>query len=222
MDAISEQTGIPAVYIEANIDSMGQTYTMLGELLGREEEAKVLVDYCNELYTTIETKMAEIGEENKVTMLYLTGENGLNVIARGSYHSQLINLMAVNAADLDNASSKGTGDETSMEQILLWDPAYIIFSPNSAYAKAGSDPVWMELKAIQNGNYYEAPSNPYSWMGFPPSINRYMGLIWLCETFYPDEFDFDLKEETIRFYKLFYHAELTDELYETITQNAIR
>ena len=38
MDAITEQLGIPAVHIDADTATMGDTYRMLGELLGMEEE----------------------------------------------------------------------------------------------------------------------------------------------------------------------------------------
>ena len=50
MDALSKQTGIPFVHISASISKMSETYRMLGELLGLKSEAKVLGDYCDEIY----------------------------------------------------------------------------------------------------------------------------------------------------------------------------
>ena len=222
MDSIAEQTGIPTVFIEANFDNLANTYTMLGDLLDKKQEAKELADYCQKTFDKTKTVLDQIGEEGKVKILYLTGDKGLNVIAKGSFHSQTINFIAKNAADLENPSSKGSGNETSMEQIMLWDPDYIIFSPDSVYEEVGSSNVWAQLKAIANNKYYEAPGVPYNWMGFPPSINMIIGQIWMCETFYPDRFDYDLKSETVNFYKLFYHCDLTDEMYDKLTKNAIR
>ncbi|MNW17951.1 hypothetical protein D3C71_2173220 [compost metagenome] len=50
-----------------------------------------------------------------------------------------------------------------------------------------------------------------------------MGMVWLSELLYPDSFNYDMKKEVNRFYKLFYHSkDLTDEQYKTLTQNAIK
>ena len=222
MDLIAEKTGIPTVFIEAGFSDFSSAYIMLGDLLGKENEAKVLADYCSDVYSSAVSVFEKIGEDKKVTVLYITGERGLNVIAHGSFHSQVISMAAVNAAVLENPAPKGTGNEVSMEQILIWDPDFIIFSPDSAFASAGSDKVWLQLKAVRNGNYYEAPDIPYNWMGFPPSVNTNIGLIWMCETFYPEQFSYDLKEETMKFYKMFYHCELTDEMYESLVRNAVK
>lgn len=63
-----------------------------------------------------------------------------------------------------------------MEQILLWDPDYIVFAPDSIYAEVGDDATWQTLYAVQNGNYCEVPDGPNNWMGFR---RAYSG-IWAC------------------------------------------
>jgi iron complex transport system substrate-binding protein len=55
-----------------------------------------------------------------------------------------------------------------------------------------------------------SPTAPFGWIDRPPSINRIIGLKWLSGLFFPDRFDFDLADETRRFYNLFYHVDLTD------------
>ncbi|MNI85722.1 Periplasmic binding protein [compost metagenome] len=131
--------------------------------------------------------------------------------------------MGANVAVLDNPSSKGTGNEVSLEQIVQWKPDVILFAPQSIYSKAASDGTWKQMKAIQDGKFYEVPGNPFNWLGSPPSINRYMGMIWLSELLYPNDFQYDMRTEVNRFYKLFYHSsDLTDEQYKALTQNAIK
>lgn len=167
MDAITEQLGIPAVHIDAYTATMGDTYRMLGQLLGMEEEAAVIADYCDEIYGETVSMMEAIGD-NKANILYCLGDQGLNVIAQNSYHAEVIDLLTNNLAVVDSPSSKGTGNEVDMEQLLLWNPDIIIFAPDSYYDQVADDPVWQDLTAIQNGNYYEVPFGPYNWMGFPP------------------------------------------------------
>jgi len=220
MDSIQEQLDIPVVFIEASLETSADCYDTLGDLLGMPDEAAALSEYCDDIYTGTVDKLA--GIKDKKSLLYLLGDTGTNVIGKGSFHAEVIDMLADNAAVIDSPSSKGSGNEVSMEQIIAWDPDVIIFSDNSVYDEVASDQAWSELKAIKSGNYYEAPGAPYSWMGFPPSVNRYMGMIWMSSLLYPDVFDYDLKAETVKFYKLFYHCDLTDAQYAALTANAVK
>ena len=217
MDGLQEQTGIPFIHIDAYTASMGDTYRMLGELLGNEEKAHMLGAYCDDIYA----RMTDLADKvEKVDMLYITGE-GQNVIAQGSYHAEIIDMLANNLAVVDEPSSKGTGNEVDMEQILAWDPDFIIFSPDSVYGLVADDPVWQTLQAVQNGNYVEVPFGPYNWMGFPPSVQRYLGMLWMGAVLYPDAVDYDLFEEVRNYYDMFYHCELNEEQFNELMENSL-
>ena len=218
LDALQAQTGIPFLHISATIQTMGEAYRQLGALLGMEAEAEALAAYCEETYAMVSGLAASV---DRVKLLYLTGEAGLNVIARGSYHGEIIDLLSDNLAVVDSPSSRGTGNEVDMEQLLLWDPEVIIFSPDSAYASVGDDPLWQNLTAIREGRYYEAPMGPYNWMGFPPSVQRYLGMLWMASLLYPDEADYDLQDEVTEYFRLFYHCGLTDGQYQALMANSI-
>ncbi len=222
LDEITEKTGIPAVHIDAYLETYDETFLELGELLGEEEQGELLAAYCSQLYDTTTELMEQVDADGgRKKLLYLTGENGLNVIAKDSYHSAIIDLVSDNLAVLENPSSKGTGNESDMEQILVWNPEVIVFSPDSYYDYVEDDSVWMGLQAVQTGNYYETPKGPFNWMGFPPSCNRLMGMLWLTELLYPDYVRYDLEEETKEFYSLFYHCDLTTEQYEALVEKSI-
>lgn len=221
MDKIMNQVGIPTIFIEATTETMPDAYEKLGELLGMKKEAKELSAYCKEIYSETKKTMESIGEDKKAKVLYCLGVSGQNIIAKGSFHGEIIDLLTNNVGVVENVSGKGNGNEVSMEQILQWNPDYIIFAPGSIYATVKDDAVWKNLKAVQNGNYYEVPFGPYNWLGFPPSVNRYMGMIWLSELLYPEQFDYDLFQEAKRHYRLFYHCELTKEMYDALVKNAL-
>ncbi len=218
MDKLTEQSGIPFIHIDASLSTYDEMYKTLGALLGMEEEAGKLADYCQSAYSTA----LEISQGvNKANMLYVVGDNGLNVIVKDSYHSEMLDLLCNNLAVVDNASSKGTGNEVDMEQILSWNPDYIIFESQNACAMAKSDSSWSAVKAIEDGNFYIVPSEPYNWLGFPPSVQRSLGLLWMAKLFYPDETDYDMYEQAREFYQLFYHSELTPEQYNSLTGRAL-
>ena len=86
-----------------------------------------------------------------------------------------------------------------------------ILSAEGAYDLAGTDPRWQSLRGVQEGNYYEIPNLPYSWMANPPSVNRVLGLYWLGNLLYPALYDYDMVEKAQEFYKLFWHYDLSKE-----------
>ena len=219
LDNLQTQTTIPAVFVSLSLENMGQTYRTLGALLGREERAELLARRCEEIYARTMDIMEQVGE-NKVDCLYITGQEGLNVIAADSYHAELLDLLTDNLAVVDNPLSKGTGNEVTMEQIALWDPEFIIFGPESIYADVAQRSTWTELQAVSAGNYVEVPQIPYNWMSMPPSVQRYLGLLWLPAVLYPEYCDYDVEAEICDLLELFYDCEISPEVYGQIMANA--
>lgn len=220
MDGIMKQVGIPTVHIGATTGTIADAYRMLGRLLGMEDEAEVLAKYCETVYARTR-EIAEQTGASKTKLVYCTGEDGLNVLAKGSFHAEILDLLADNAAIVDDPSSKGSGNPIDMEQLLNWDPDVIIFAPDSAFDAVSTDSAWQKLRAISSGRYYEVPFGPYNWMGFPPSVNRYMGMMWLAQLLYPDTAGYDMYEETAKYYELFYHCALTKDQYDALLANSL-
>ena len=218
LDQLQEQTGIPFVHITAITENMGDAYRKLGELLDMQEEAEKLATYCDKTYADMQSIASSV---EKRKLLYVLGDQGLNVIAQGSYHAEVIDLLSDNLAVVESPSSKGTGNEVDMEQILLWDPDVILFAPESIYSTAGEDSIWSSVKAIKNGEYYEVPFGPYNWLGFPPSVQRYLGMMWMAKLLYPETAQYDLYEAVKEYYSMFYHCDLTDEQYNELVANSI-
>ena len=220
MDALQAQLGIPCVHIDMRLKDAGHAYRMLGELLDAREKAETIALYCELVYKRAESIALQVADK-KVRLLYCLGEDGLNVLAKGSYHAEVLDLAADNAAVIDSPASKGTGNEADMEQLFLWDPDFIVFAPDSAYPAAASDPLWQELKAVRQGNYVQTPCGPYNWMGFPASVQRFLGLLWLQKLLYPQEARYDLQAEVTVYYKLFYGHELTPAQYDALMRCAL-
>ena len=218
LDALQAQTGIPFVHITAATATMGDAYRKLGELLDMPREAEALAAYCDRVYArTLEIA----GTVEKKNLLYITGDQGLNVIAKGSYHGEIIDLLSNNLAVVESPSSKGTGNEVDMEQILLWDPDVILFAPESIYADVKNRPEWQAVSAIRNGSYYEVPFGPYNWMGFPPSVQRYLGMMWMSELLYPETAQYDLYEAVKEYFALFCHCHITQDQYDALMRNSL-
>ena len=134
LDQLQEQTGIPFVHITANLDNMGDAYRLLGTLLDMQEEAEIRAVYCEETYLRTKSIASHV---EKANLLYCLGDKGQNIIAKGSYHAEVIDLLSNNLAVVEKPVSKGTGNEVDMEQILNWNPEVILFAPDSIYDSVG-------------------------------------------------------------------------------------
>jgi len=220
MDDLQDMLGIPAVHVEAHLDSFPDAYRKLGALLGLEARGEALAAYCEAVNAGVGSVLAQVCEEDRVRMLYILGSDGMSVIAKGTYHGEIVDMFCDNLAVLAEPSSKGTGNPVDMEQILLWNPDVILFAPGSVYEKVASDPLWNELDAVRNGRYAEVPLGPYNWMGFPPAVQQYLGILWMCGLFYPDVAGIDLYAEVAAYFDLFYHTELTREQFDRLTARA--
>ena len=217
LDQLTEQLGIPFVHIEATVPTMPEAFEKLGELLGKENAAREIGDF----YASAYAKASAAAEKaDKVAALYALGEEGLNVIAKGSYHAGVMDMMTENQAVVESPSSKGTGNEVDMEQLMLWDPEVIVFASGSVYDTVGENAVWQNLRAISSGKYVEAPYHIQNWMGNPPSCQCVMGMLWLGKLLYPEYAEYDLYQEISEYYRLFYHAELTEEMFNAITADS--
>ena len=222
LDALTEQTGIPFIHITATVATAPEAYRTLGRLLDREEKAEELASWGEETYAMIAAMMEKVDADGaRKSLLYCLGDKGTNVMAEGSFHAETVNMMAKNLAVVEEVSFSGDGNEVDLEQILLWDPEYIVFDPASCYDSVGEDAQWMELSAVSSGNYYKTPYGPYGWLSSPPAVQRYLGMLWLGQLLYPEYTGYDLQEEVTEYYKLFYGCDLTEEMYQNLLTDAL-
>ena len=220
--ALTEQTGIPFIHIDATVATAADAYRTLGKLLGREEKAEELAGWCQAAYDDITAMMERVDADGaRKTMLYCLGDKGVNVIAKGSFHAETINMLSENLAVLEDVVSSGAGNEVDLEQILLWDPDVIVFAPDSCYEDIAASSQWQSAGAVARKNFYKTPAGPYGWLSSPPAVQRYLGMLWLGKLLYPEYTEYDLQAEVTEYYKLFYGCELTEQMYQNLLKDAM-
>ena len=144
MDQIQESLGIPVIFIEARLDNTDEAYRTLGKILGREAEGNAIDDYCQKTYARSAALAAKIKDKPRV--LYLGGPLGNMAVAHGSFHAQVLDLLADNVAVVPSPA-EGAMTQVSMEQVLTWNPDVLILG-------AESEPdltmlPWREMRAVQ-------------------------------------------------------------------------
>ena len=222
-DALTEQSGIPFIHIDATVETTPEAYRKLGDLLGRQEKAETLAAWCENTYADMVAMMEKVDADNaRKSAVYCLGDKGLNVLAEGSFHAETVNMLSKNVAVVEDVVSSGLGNEVDIEQLILWNPDVIIFAPDSIYDQVAADETWQQLDAVKNNEIYKTPINPYGWLASPPSVQRYLGMLWLGQILYPDYVDYDLQEEVTEYYDLFYGYELSDADYTELIGDSIR
>lgn len=220
-EKLSQSLGIPVVMCDNDMNRTAETYRFLGEVLGEGEQAEKLAVYAEDTIKAMQD--SNVPEDQRVTVYYGNAEDSLETAPKGSASSQIIDMVnAENIADVE--LGEGSRVKVSLEQVLAWDPEYIIvngepkdnISGNQAAKAIMEDPAYAEVTAVKNGNVLGAPKTPFSWIDRPPGPNRFIGVRWLAGTFYPENFDYDITKEVQDFYKLFYHIELTDAQVEEL------
>ncbi len=222
-DQIQEQTNIPVVLLDLDLEKIDQTYTMLGDLINEKEVTDRLAGYCRETVADILDKASQIPDEQRVRVYYAEGPRGLNTDPSGSRHVQVLGMVGgINVAEIEMPGKAGLAD-VSLEQVLYWNPELILCWNNEQggyFDNIQVDPDWQDITAIKNGQVYEIPCAPFNWFDRPPSVNRVLGLKWLGHLLYPELYDYDIVQETKEFYALFYHSTLTDGEAAELLKNA--
>lgn len=227
MDKLEEQLGIPVIMLSSDIKDTVETYRELGKIFDNEERANELSDHVEKIFSEVDNIVGDIPEEEKVKVYYASGPVGLETGVKGSSHTQSIELAGgTNIIEGDSNEDKGRV-EVSIEQILKEDPELIIVAPSksdgvsSSYDHIKTDENWQDIQAVKEGRVYETPYKPFNWFDRPPSVNRLLGIKWLTYIMYPDKVDFDIKQDAVEFYELFYNIELNNEDIEDILGNSI-
>lgn len=226
-DTLSKSLGIPVIAVDNELNNSAEAFRFMGELLGVEGHAEELAEYSEKIFTDI-ASLADIPEDEKVSVYFGNGEDSLETAPRGSQHAQILDAVNVtNVADLELGD--GSRVQISAEQLLAWNPDVIVVngepkadkSGNSAAEDILSNPDYASLKAVQDNKVYGTPNAPFSWVDRPAGPNRLIGMRWLSAVVYPEYIKCDVNEEIREFFNLFYHVDLSDEQLENVLKGTL-
>jgi len=226
-DRLQRQTGIPVLLEGGRLEEFPATLERLGALLGREKRAGELAAYCRAALADARAFAAAVPPERRRRVYCAEGPRGLLAAPVGSLHSEPLELCGGINVVRGIGTARGRV-EVSADNLLLWQPDVIIAFPDFTGEKrtAGekrttgtSSPLpaymqtaaWRGLRAVREKRVFVVPTTPFNWLGRPPSLNRFLGLKWGAWALYPDlaAARFDINAETRRFFKLFYHHDLS-------------
>ena len=196
-----EQLGIPVLLVNPESgEQLEQMIALLGQATGTQERAEELLSFIAGQRENLETLLAE-AEKPRV---YLAGNSALLSTAGGNmYQSDMMVLAGGEnvAAEL----SDPYWAEISYEQLLAWNPEYIVLASDASYTveEVLADPNLTDCTAVKNGNVLQLPGDAEAWDSPVPS--GILGSVWLAARLHGDLLPEDQAEEIIAsFYETFY------------------
>ncbi|MCQ1528864.1 ABC transporter substrate-binding protein [Lutispora saccharofermentans] len=224
VEKIQKQLSIPIVMVDSNLEKSYKAYEFVGDIVNEKERAKVLADYSKAIINEVKEKAGKLPQK-KVRIYYAEGAEGLQTEGRNSIRTLVSDMVGgLNVAGISTTTDYGKSP-VSIENVLAWGPEVILVGSDPSgehkvQSKIMNDKRWAGIKAVKNKKVYEIPHGPFNWYDRPDSVNRLIGLKWMGNLFYPDVFDYDMKKEAKKFYKEFYHIDLTDEQLKDLLGNA--
>jgi len=173
---------------------------LIATATGTSEEAQKLKDFTAAQEKALSEKLADAEKPT----VYLAGNSSmLSTAGDAMYQSDMIRLAGgVNAA-AEIADTYWV--EISYEQLLAWDPEYIVLASDATYTVEDvlADPNLADCKAVVNGNVFQLPNKAEAWDSPVPS--GILGAVWLAGVLHPEHFSQEDCEALIdEYYETFY------------------
>ena len=213
-----ENAGLKVVALRsAELDSVKENLQIMAAVCQKEERGEQLVQYIDEGIEEVTSRLADVSEEDKPTVVELYSDMNVSV---KQYDHWMIPSGAKNPAE----DLTGKMAEVDMEQMLLWNPDIIYIGNHSDLMpsdllenkQTGRD--WSVINAVKNHQVYKIPIVAYRWD--PAGVETPLMVKWAAKIQYPDIFaDMDMKEEVKEFFEFVYQYELTDEQVSEILDN---
>jgi len=215
-----ERVGIPALLMASfgDPDQLKDGVSFLGMLLG--PDAAVRADQFRTYYdrnvSLVTTATADISKEQRPRAYYTAG-NPLESEGVGSIITMWMEAGGARNVTAEAGLSGGSGSfvATSMEDVIAWDPEFVVVRDASTKRAILADPRWSGISAVKNDRVLVNPRSVFVWSA--RSAEAALQVLWAGKTFQPERFpDLDMRQETRQFYQTFYGYTLSDEQLDAI------
>lgn len=196
-----EGLGIPVLLVNPeNQELLEGMITLMADATNSGQRAQALLDFAAEQEDMLAANLAGV----QAPSVYLAGNSSvLSTAGDAMYQSDMIRL-----AGGVNAASEITDTywaEISYEQLLAWNPEYIVLASDAAYTVEDvlTDPNLAGCAAVESGNIYQLPSKAEAWDCPVPS--GILGAVWLANVLHPEAVtEADCAKRIDEFYETFY------------------
>lgn len=203
---IQSRTGVPYVLLDGALAKMPDTFRALGKLTGREPRGEELARYAAEILA----RVADVAKEHQaqpVRVYVARSADGTSSARSGTNTGDVYDFAGLKNVAENNHGLPGEVSKLNPDMIIALDAKFLDVAKGEA---------WTRVRAVQDGKIVVPPRLPWGWTDHPPSVGRILGALWLTSTIYGVPAKDELRAETVRFFKLFYHADLSPAQVEAL------
>ncbi len=219
MVAKMQSVGIPVVVLAAfnNPDQLKAGVKVVGDVLGGDAPARAqsFSQYydANIARATSATANIPIASQPKV---YYTAGDPLQTEGNGSIVTIWMNEAGGrNIAAENGISAPPTFATVTLENVLDWNPDFIICRDPATRQKILQDPRWRTVAAVRNNRVITNPQGVFVWS--VRSGESALQPIWAAKILHSDLFgDLDMRKEVRNFYQTFYSYNISDQQIDEI------
>jgi iron complex transport system substrate-binding protein len=198
-----ENAGIKVIGLRGEtLEESYEAARLVGKVLGCEDKAEAYIKYCQDLVKMVRDRLADLPADQRPKVL-CAGPKSIFTAATG----EMLQSTMIELAGGKNVAAelKGFWASVSPEQIVQWNPDYILLGSSLGKVSVGDalkNPGLQTVKAVKEGKIYAIPSN-IGWWDFP-APQCVLGIVWMAKTLHPDRFrDVDLTKMADDYYSRF-------------------
>ena len=196
-----EQLGLTVLAVNPeNQQLLSECITMVGQAVNEPGKAKTLNATIESILDNVKTNVSG----TDTPKVYLAGNSAfLSTAGKAMYQDTLL----TNAGGV-NVASELTDTywaEVSYEQVLSWNPDYIILAADATYTvdDVYNDANLADCTAVKEKHVYKLPSYIEAWDSPVPA--SFLGSVYIASILHPDKISTDYYKECVtEFYKTFY------------------
>ncbi|MGR6837036.1 ABC transporter substrate-binding protein [Syntrophomonas erecta] len=211
------KAGIPFLTVEFNsIKDQQQVMAMIGKTVGSEAKAARYNQYYNDCIERVQQRVKDIPAEKRVRIYHSLNE-ATRTDSLGTLPADIMEAAWVIDVSVQEQLKVMDGKHfASLEQIMLWDPDYILCNDYNVVGYIRDHEQWAPLKAVKNNRVLALPNGVSRW-AHQSSLETPLAVMWIAKTIYPHLFtDLDMEKETRYFYKEFFNWDLDNETIQNI------
>ena len=197
-----EALGIPVLLVNPESQALlTEMIRLVAEATGKQAQAEELIGFME----AQEAYLTEILADAEKPRVYLAGNSSfLTTAGNAMYQSDMIRLAG--GTNVAGAIEDPYWVEIDYEQLLAWNPDYIILASDASYTVEDvmADPNLTKCAAVLNGHVYQMPNKAEAWDSPVPS--GILGSLWLANILHPQRMTQTACAEIMdEYYETFYH-----------------
>lgn len=199
--ATLDELGIPTLLVNPESgDLLLEMIDLVASAADKKAQAEALKGFINTQKQMLQDKLN--GTEAK--RVYLSGNsNMLSTAGKKMYQDSVIELAG--GENVAGEIEDTYWAEVSYEQLLAWNPDYIILASDAKYTAEDvlQDEALAACSAVTNNRVYKIPSDAEPWDS--PVPGSILGSAWLAHVLHPEEVSSEEVDRIIEdFYEKFY------------------